>query len=114
MSNIYDQGSPANTSGVHPCGHAVLVKPYVSQKKDSLIVLPDTVKDRTQMLEDRATVIEIGKAAWQDEPEARCKVGDRIYIPYLAGRTVPSEHALDGQLYRLINDRDVIAVIDQE
>lgn len=115
MKNKHDQaGIPLNGSGVRPCGHAVMVIPYSPQKKGGLIVLPDTVKDRNQMLEDRGIVVQIGTEAWCDEKEPRCAVGDKIYMPYMAGRMIGSDQSFDGKLYRLINDRDVVAVIEKE
>lgn len=115
MTNQFDnEGSPVNTSGVEPSGHCILVIPYTPKKKESRIVIPTTIKDKNDLLEDRAIVIEIGAEAWSDEKQPRCRVGDKIYIPYMAGRTLASDQTADGQLYRLINDRDVIAVIRKE
>lgn len=102
---------PLNLSGVHPKGHAVLGLPYQPPKKDSLIVLPDNVRERTQMLEDKLLVIDFGAACWIDEPEKRAERGDLVLIPYLAGRMVKGK---DGKQYRMINDKDVIATVDQE
>ena len=43
-----------NESGLAPLGRAVLIVHYEPEKKDSLIELPDMVKDRT--------LLEIGRA----------------------------------------------------
>lgn len=100
-----------NSSGISPKGHAVLGLPYEKPKKDSLIVLPETVKERTQMLEDKVRIIAIGGACWCDEPVPRAAVGDLVLIPYLSGRMVRGK---DGVLYRVINDKDVIAECDPD
>jgi co-chaperonin GroES (HSP10) len=113
MSNKFDEdkGTQAvNTAGIYPKGHAVLGLPYEAPKKDSRIVLPDTVKERTQMLQDRVRVIAVGAACWNDEPCPRARVGDLVLIPYLSGRMVRGK---DGILYRMINDRDVIAEVEE-
>lgn len=98
-----------NNSGIRPKGHAVLGLPYEKSKKDSRIVIPETVKERSQMLQDKIRVVAIGAACWQDEPQARAQVGDLVLIPYLAGRMVRGK---DGVVYRMVNDRDVMAECD--
>jgi len=98
-----------NHSGFHPRGHAVLGLPYEPPKNGSVIVLPDNVRERTQMLEDKITVIAHGAACWIDEPEKRCEVGDVVLIPYLAGRMYKGK---DGRQYRVVNDKDVIGTVD--
>jgi hypothetical protein len=97
--------------GIRPKGHAVLGLPYEPPKKDSLIVLPETVKERTQMLQDKIYVIAIGGACWFDEPTPRAAVGDLALIPYLSGRMVRGKN---GVLYRMVNDKDVIAECDSD
>ena len=99
-----------NPSGIRPKGHAVLGLPYEPPKKDSRIVIPDAVKERTQMLQDRIRIIATGAACWNDEPEARVRVGDLALIPYLSGRMVRGK---DGVIYRVVNDKDVIAETDE-
>lgn len=100
-----------NTSGLKPLGRAVLVKHYEEEKKASLIEIPDIVKDRTLMVEQRAIVIECGPACWPDEP-ARAKPGDKVMISNMAGYMTRGPK--DGERYRLINDRDIFAGIVEE
>jgi co-chaperonin GroES (HSP10) len=76
-----------------------------------MIELPDMVKDRTQMVEQRAMVIEIGPACWPDEP-ARAAPGDLVLISKMAGYMALGP--ADGERYRLINDRDIFARITKE
>ena len=66
-----------NTSGWRPAGRAVLVLPDDITEKKSMIELPKTLTDRTKMMQDRATVIEVGPEAWAEEKEARAVPGDR-------------------------------------
>jgi len=102
-----------NTSGLTPLGHAVLVAPYeVEQIRGGLIQLPDSVKSRDMMIEQRATVIAVGDAAWDDEARPRAKPGDRVLVTKYAGYM--AEGPADGKQYRLINDRDCFARIDKE
>ena len=100
-----------NTSGLKPLGRAVLVSYYEPEKKDSLIVMPDIVKDKTQMVEQRATVIECGPAVWPNEPP-RARPGDRVLISKYSGYQAIGP--ADGGRYRLINDNDIFAQITHE
>lgn len=101
-----------NKSGLKPVGRAVLVKPYEPEKKVGLIVIPDAVQERTQMLEQRAVVIAVGESAWHDEPIPRAKVGDKVLVAKFAGAMAIG--TLDEQKYRFVNDRDIFAVITGE
>ncbi len=101
-----------NGSGLKPVGRAVLVQPYEPELKKSVIEIPKTVSDRTQMIEQRALVVEVGPAAWLDEPVPRAKPGDKVLVSKYAGYL--AEGPLDGQTYRFINCNDVFAVITDE
>ena len=100
-----------NTSGLAPLGRAVLVEHYEPERKASLIELPDIVKDRTLMVEQRAVVIECGPACWPDEPP-RAKPGDKVLISKMSGYMALGP--ADGKRYRLVNDRDIFAAITKE
>lgn len=100
-----------NTSGLKPLGRAVLVEHYEPEKRDSLIEIPDMVKERTLMVEQRAVVVEVGPACWPDEP-ARAQPGDRVLISKMSGYM--AKGTADGKTYRLINDRDIFAAITKE
>lgn len=100
-----------NTSGLAPLGFAVLIKPYQPERKESLIVIPDAVSDKSMLLEDRAVVIEVGPAAWPNEPK-RAKPGDKVLVSKYAGRMAVG--TADGQQYRFVNDQDIFALITGE
>lgn len=101
----------SNTSGLAPLGRAVLIQHYEPEKKESLIHIPDAVKDRTDMVEQRAIVIECGPGCWPDEP-ARAKPGDRVMIAKMSGYMAIGP--ADGKRYRFVNDRDIFAAITKE
>lgn len=101
-----------NTSGLRPRGVAVLVEPYEPEIKASLIAIPQTVRERTQMVEARVIVIEVGPEAWRDEREPRALPGDRVLITKFAGSMVVG--TADGKSYRLVNDRDIYCQIEVE
>lgn len=101
-----------NESGLKPAGRAVLVAPYTPERKQGLIVLPDEVLSRDQMIEVRAIVIEAGPSAWCDEAQPRAKVGDKVLVSKFAGFVATGTK--DGKPYRFINDRDIFAIIEDE
>lgn len=100
-----------NPSGLSPLGRAVLIRHYVPEQKGMMIQLPDNVKERTLMVEQRAIVIAVGPACWPDEP-ARAAVGDKVLISKMAGYM--AKGPADGEIYQLVNDKDIFARIDEE
>lgn len=106
MSNL-----PSNTSGVSPLGRAVLVEYYEPERRNTTIIIPESVRKGETLVEQRATVVEIGPACWPDEP-ARAKVGDKVLIARMSGYALTGP--ADGKLYRIVNDRDIFAQIVHE
>lgn len=101
-----------NKSGLKPLGRAVLVKPYVPEQHGGLLVLPESVQERDSLVEQRATVVEVGEHAWHDEPTPRAKPGDKVLISRFAGFL--AKGTADGEQYRFVNDRDIFAAIEVE
>lgn len=101
-----------NKSGLYPVGRAVLVEPYVVEDSlnSSAIIIPEPTRQRETMAEIRAVVVEVGKAAWEDESSPRAKIGDHVMMTRFAGYMAIGPK--DGAQYRLINDRDIFCRID--
>ena len=91
---------------------AVLIQQYEPERKTAKIVLPDSVQGRLSMVDIRATVIAVGPNAWHDEPTPRAVPGDKVLVTQFAG--MMAKGPADGQMYRLVNDRDVFCVITAE
>ena len=102
----------SNESGLEPVGRAVLVTTYEPERKSGLIHIPETAQDRSRMAEQRAVVVAIGPAAWEDEKVHRAKVGDKVLITNFAG--MMAKGTKDGKPYRLVNDRDIFCKIVEE
>lgn len=101
-----------NNSGLRPKGHAVLVKPYEEPKRQKgLIAIPDPVRARQELLEQKAIVIEVGSEAWKDEKFPRAASGDVVLIAQFSGHMATGPK--DGLQYRLINARDIFAVVEE-
>jgi len=107
------QTSNMNKSGLKPLGRAVLVKPYdVEEVTVGGIILPDMVRNKDQLAEQRAIVIEVGDAAWEDEKKPRAKPGDKIIYSKYAGYVAIG--TADEEKYRVVNDRDIFIAITEE
>ena len=103
--------SVTNNSGLVPLGRAVLVEHYEPERVGGMIEIPDSVKERTLLVEQRAIVIAVGPSAWPDEAP-RAKPGDKVLISKMAGYM--AKGTKDGKTYRIINDRDLFAGIVEE
>lgn len=101
-----------NESGLKPLGKAVLVKPYQPERKGGLIEIPANVQGRQAMIDHRAVVVEVGADAWSDEPCHRAGPGDRVLVAAFSG--FQAQGPSDGQIYRLVNDRDIFCQITNE
>ncbi len=99
-----------NTSGLEPLGSAVLLKPYGLEIKAGIIAIPDSVADRSRMVDQRAIVVAVGPECWKNEATPRAKPGDHVMIAKYAGVLIPGA---DGQQYRCINGNDVFLKITE-
>jgi len=102
--------STLHPSGLKPLGNAVLVEPYEPEFNQSVIAIPDTVRERTLMNEMRGVVLAVGPTCWADEPEPRALVGDRVLISKWAGVIVKGPK--DGKMYRLCNADDIFCGLE--
>jgi hypothetical protein len=100
-----------NKSGLHPQGVAILLEPYEPEVKiwSDTLVIPDSVRESLQVLENRQVVVEVGPSAWADEPTPRAVPGDVVMITKHAGFV---STGADGKLYRMVNAREVFCKID--
>lgn len=103
----------SNKSGFRATGHRVLLlADPVEQKTASGIILQQKTVDAEQNLAVWATVVEIGHDAWADKSTDYCDVGDRVLVGQYAGKFHTSDR--DGQVYRFINDLDIISPLVTE
>jgi co-chaperonin GroES (HSP10) len=86
------------------------VEPYEPEFNESVIAIPDTVRERTLMSEMRGIVLAVGPLCWGDEPELRAAVGDKVLISKWSGVIVKGP--LDGKMYRLCNADDIFCGLD--
>ena len=108
MSNI-------NTSGFKVPEYRILILPDVVEEKTAGgIIIPQAVLDAMEGAKTLATIVDIGEKAfdqgtdreWKNKP----KVGDKILIPSYEGYRLSKDQTKDGKEYRIILDRNILAI----
>ena len=105
--------TPQNPSGINPTEYKILVLPSkVEEKTKGGIILPDDSKDNKQHAQQEGTLIAASPLAftydnWNDQKPPQ--IGDRVLFAKYAGAVVVGWK--DGVSYRLINDKDLTAVL---
>lgn len=99
-----------NPSGLEPLEYNLIVKPVkVEEKTAGGLIMPDTHTDKLQWKEQRAKVVAVSRIAFNYESCAPVvRRGDMILMAEYAGGEVTG---LDGEKYRIIKDKDVLARI---
>lgn len=100
-----------NPTGITPVEYKILVRlDVVEEKTVGGIIIPDGRNEINQMAQTYATLIAIGGMAFSDWKGTVPKVGDRILINKYTGQ--PPKAGDIENLYRLGNDKDVVAIIE--
>lgn len=108
----------ANPSGISPTEYKVLIAPKAAADKIGSIIVPDQTKDAEKYATMEGVVIATSPLAFSyarpDEWEAvgavPPKPGDRVLFAKYAGVLLKGPR--DGKDYRLVNDKDVVATIE--
>lgn len=101
-----------NQSGISPTEFKVLVLPkVVDEKSKGGIILPDEKKDRDQFAQMEGELVAVSPLAFtysDDQGWDKPKPGDRVLFAKYAGAVVKGKDGID---YRIVNDKDVAAVL---
>lgn len=102
-----------NKSGIYPTEDRVLVKPdelvvKVNGQKIEKIELAETVEDKHADAGVIGTVVAKGPDAWSSFRQQDLTGQKVMFARYVGLKTT----GIDGQEYRLMYDRDIIAVVD--
>lgn len=101
-----------NTSGILPIEYKCLISPkVVDEKTKGGIIIPDESKEREQFAQMEGELVACSPLAftyddWKDANPP--KPGDRVLFAKYAGAKVTGK---DGKEYRLVNDKDICAVL---
>lgn len=102
-----------NSSGIRPTEFKVLILPSEVAGMIGSIHIPDEHKDRAQFAQQEGVIVALAPLAftydeWKGVEDQKPKPGDRVLFAKFAG----FEHkGKDGKKYRVVNDKDVSAVL---
>ncbi len=105
-----------NTSGIRPTEYKVVILPKeVEEKSKGGIYIPETTKEREQFAQQEGVIVAASplaftyasKAEWGDAVAPQ--VGDRVSYAKYSGAVIKGR---DGKDYRVVNDKDIYAVLD--
>ena len=96
-----------------PTGYKILITlPKIGDATESGIILADTTRKSEEIASCLGFVLRLGDLAYKDEGKFPngpwCKEGDFVIMRNYSG----TRFAIDGQEFRLINDDQVEAVVD--
>jgi co-chaperonin GroES (HSP10) len=96
-----------------PTGYKILITlPKIEDTTESGIILADTTKKSEEIASCLGFVLKLGDLAYKDEGKFPngpwCEEGDFVIMRNYSG----TRFAIDGQEFRLINDDQVEAVVD--
>jgi len=98
-----------NPSKLKPVEYKIIVEPdEVESKTSGGIYIPLSLKEKKQMTQVLATLIACGGNCFEDWEGDIPKSGDRVYVARAAGYVVKGA---DGKEYKLMNDKDIAAII---
>lgn len=113
-----------NTSGIYPLGDRVLIRPDEIEKTSPGGIIIVDPEERHAMAQSIGTVVAVGPDCWVDHVERGpvgvttvgfsgpfAKPGDRVCFAKYGGLQVPGK---DGQPYRIMNDVDITARVDED
>jgi chaperonin GroES len=101
-----------NKSGIEPVEYKVLIKPKkVEEKTQGGIILPDQARDKEKFATQEGVLVAVGAIAFSEPSWLRCpRVSETVMFDRYAGGLVKG---LDGEEYRLINDKEISAVLHE-
>ena len=98
-----------NQSGIKPVGYRVLVRPDPIDKmtKGGIYIPPSTLEQHSNA-QTLGTLVEAGTDAWDKWPAKWAAPGDRVLFAKYGGLDLRGS---DGEVYRLLNDQQITAVV---
>ncbi len=104
-----------NASGIRPTEFKVVILPAElgDKFKGTSIIMADQTRERGEFAQMEGTLVAVSPVAftYTDWPEGTYppKAGDRVLFAKYAGTMVTGK---DGVEYKLVNDKDIAAVLD--
>jgi co-chaperonin GroES (HSP10) len=111
-----DAAHKLNTSGIVPTEFKVLIRPKeVEEKSAGGIIIPDMKKDAEKYATIEGTIVAISHLAFtyataEEWGDQKPRAGQRVIFAKYAG--VRTKGPRDGVEYLLVNDKDVVATVE--
>jgi len=105
----------AGFNGIIPVEFKVLIKPdKIEDRSAGGIYLPDSAREREEYATDRGEILAVGPQFFDDLGEPKPKVGDKVLFNKYAGSLFDTD--IDGKRtkVRLMNDKDICAILKEE
>lgn len=105
-----------NPSGIVPMDLRILVRPdTVEEKSKGGIILPESAQEKEKYAQCKATVVAIGENAFEEAATrsaafVKPQPGTRVLIAKYGGVLLKGN---DGVEYRIMNDEDIIARLEE-
>lgn len=102
-----------NPSGINPTEFKVLIAPSEVGDKIGNVFIPQEHRDRAQFAQQEGVLVALAPLAftyaeWSGCEDQKPKVGDKVLFAKFAGF---DHKGKDGKTYRVVNDKDVSAVM---
>ncbi len=103
----------SNPSGINPKGYRILLRPkeVARQSAGGIILNTEAQSEREQMANTIGIVVDMGDNCFIEQPTPWCKIGDKVAFAKYAGLLYTGK---DGINYRMINDGDITATLDDD
>jgi chaperonin GroES len=106
----------SNPSGIVPMDLRILVRPdTVEEKSKGGIIIPESAQEKEKYAQCKATVVAIGENAFEEAASrspafVKPQPGTRVLIAKYGGVLLKGN---DGVEYRIMNDEDIIARLEE-
>jgi len=87
----------------------IILPDEIEQKTKGGLYMPDDVHERDTYAQARGKLVAKSAYAFAEWKEGAPEIGDTVVFVKYAG---PMTKGLDGKEYRIVNDKDVLAVIE--
>lgn len=100
-----------NESGIRPIEDRILIRVHeVEEKTEGGILIPEKYRDRKEMQQMEAVVVELGPLVFHDyadDEEIPIEAGDTIVMAKYAGLLYTGD---DKKAYRIVGLKDIVGV----
>lgn len=114
MQTGYSINRPIEVNDVIPLEFKVIIEPdEMETVSEGGLHIPDITRDRVQFACETGRIISMAKNAFDDDSifGVKPEVGDRVFFSKYSGSLFELRKAGQVKKYRLMNDKDVCAIL---